>query len=736
MRILGLSCFYHDAAAALVVDGRVVAAAQEERFTRVKHDPAYPRHAIDAVLATAGLSRGEIDAVAFYEKPLIKLDRVLETTAATAPEGLRRWVDSLPRWFTERLQVESTVAQQLGREVPFFYASHHEAHAASAFFPSPFQEAATLTLDGVGEWTTNAIGHGVGNRVRLLQDIRFPHSLGLLYSAFTQFLGFRVNEGEYKVMGLAPYGQPRFVDLILAHLVDVRDDGSYALHLDAFDFLAGDSTISTRFENLFGRAARATDAPLETFHMDVARSIQAVTEQIVLAQARHAAKITQSRNLVLAGGVALNCVANGKLLRSGLFENVFVPPAAGDAGGAVGAALVAWHHVHDGPRRPVDGEDGLSGSYLGPSFTAADVDEALTSHGLTGSRLAEPDLYEAVAGLIDEGAVVGWVQGRMEFGPRALGHRSILADPRRAENQSRVNQSVKFREGFRPFAPAVLAEHVSTWFDLDRPSPYMLFVAPVAAAQRVALTEAEAAVDGLDRLKVRRSTLPAITHVDGSARVQTVDGRWSPAFRGLLEAFHRRTGVPVLLNTSFNLKDEPIVCTPADAVATFLASGMDALVVGDVLVHRPIDRPATGKLPSRTPPPREVPDAWLAQFGVGGGALLAVLAGVQVAADRPRLAMALGVVATGLAAFGAFAPRRLRRVEGVASHVGHAIGRVNAALLFGALFLAVVTPIARLRAWRHGDPLRDRRATAGEGWWRAMSHNPDDRDAYSTWYRS
>ena len=735
MRILGISCFYHDAAAALVVDGRVVAAAQEERFTRIKHDAAYPRHAIDAVLATAGLAPSDVDAVAFYEKPLLKLDRVLETTAATAPQGLRRWVDSLPRWFTERLQVESTVAQQLGREVPFLYASHHESHAASAFFPSPFEEAATLTLDGVGEWTTNAIGHGVGNRVRLLQDIRFPHSLGLLYSAFTQFLGFRVNEGEYKVMGLAPYGQPRFVDLILAHLIDVHEDGSYALHLDAFDFLAGDSTISTRFENLFGRAARMQDAPLETFHMDVARSIQAVTEQIVLAQARHAAAITGSRNLVLAGGVALNCVANGKLIRSRLFENVFVQPAAGDAGGALGAALVAWHHVHDGARVPSDG-DGLMGSYLGPAFTSDDVDRALASAQLTGRRLCTSDLNDAVAGLLDDGAVVGWMQGRMEFGPRALGHRSILADPRRAENQSRVNQSVKFREGFRPFAPAVLAEHCASWFDLDRASPYMLFVAPIADAQRIAPSEAEAAVQGLDRLKVRRSTLPAITHVDGSARIQTVDGRWSPAFRGLLEAFHRRTGVPVLLNTSFNLKDEPVVCTPADAVATFLASGMDALVLGDVLVLRPSDRPATGTLPARPATPRVVSQAWLAQFGLGGGALLALLAALQLAAARPRLGAALGVIAALLAVFGAVAPTKLARVESWASRVGRAVGRVNAAVLFGALFLLVVTPIARLRAWRHGDPLRDRRPVVGDGRWRAMSHDPNDRDAYSTWYRA
>jgi carbamoyltransferase len=730
MNILGISAFYHDSAAAIVRDGRLVAACQEERLSRVKHDPGFPRLAIDAVLAEAGLTAADVDAVAFYEKPLLKFDRVLDTVMSTAPGGLKRWVESLPRWFSEKLRVEAIVEEHLGHAPRFFYAQHHESHAASAFFLSPFHEAATLTTDGVGEWTTNAIGMGRGRRLELLQEIRFPHSLGLLYSAFTQYLGFKVNEGEYKVMGLAPYGEPRFVDLILAHLLDLSPDGSYRLHLDAFDFLTRDSTIGPKFEELFGRPARAPDAALDAFHMDVARSIQEVTERVVLAQARHVREVTGARHLCLAGGVALNSVANGKLLASGLFDDLWIQPAAGDAGGAIGAAFVAWHHALGQPRTPVQ-PDGMSGAYLGPSFTGADVQAALAATGLVGEALDEPALCEATAAVLAEGGVVGWVQGRSEFGPRSLGARSILADPRRPEMQRRVNQKIKFREGFRPFAPAVPAEHAGAWFQLDRPSPYMLLVVPVAPWHRKPLSAADAARVGLDRLWIDRSTIPAVTHVDDSARVQTVHAETNPRFAALLEAFRAKTGCPVLLNTSFNLKDEPIVQTPLDAAQTFLASGMDALVLGDTLIRRPADRPPTGKLPPRPPPPeRPRTEAQLRTFGVGGGAILGVLAAIQLWVGNAAVAASIAAVAVALAVPGWQRPELLRGVERVFAKVGRKIGHVNAMVLLGGIFLLVVTPIAWVRRRVSGDPLHDLRAPIGTGRWRPLTHHPDEPARY------
>ncbi|HMV67731.1 MAG TPA: carbamoyltransferase, partial [Myxococcota bacterium] len=659
MNILGISAFYHDSAAALVSDGRIVAAAQEERFTRIKHDPGYPRRAIDACLASAHLTPGDVDLVAFYEKPLLKLDRVMETVAAVAPAGLKRWYEAIPSWFSEKLRLEGLLAEHLGYEGRVIYAGHHESHAASAFFPSPFEEAATLTIDGVGEWTTNAIGMGRGRRLEMLREIRFPHSLGLLYSAFTQYLGFAVNEGEYKVMGLAPYGEPRFVDLIRAHLIDLAADGSYTLRLEHFDFLAGDRTINARFEDLFGRPARATDAPIDQLHMDIARSIQAVTEDVVLAQARHVRHLTGARHLCMAGGVALNSVANGKLLASGLFDDVYVQPAAGDAGGAIGAALVAWHHAL-GRERTIGVPDGMSGALLGPAFDEADVQAALAETGLTSEQLPERELLDRVAAMLADGDVVGWVQGRMEFGPRALGSRSILADPRRRDMQRRVNQMIKFREGFRPFAPAVLEEQAGAWFELDRPSPYMLNVVPVARWQREPVSAADAARAGFDRLQVARSTIPAVTHVDDSARVQTVSARTQPRLHALLTAFQARTDCPVLLNTSFNLKDEPIVASPTDAARTFLASGMDALVLGDHLVVRPPDRPATRRVPLPPVFPRTRTEAQLRTFGLGGGAILGALALLQGWWERPTAMFTLLTLAAALAAAGQVRPEALR----------------------------------------------------------------------------
>lgn len=734
MNILGISAYYHDAAAAVVRDGVIVAAAQEERFSRIKHDPGYPRRAIDAVLRTAGLAPSDVDLVAFYEKPLLKLDRVLDTCMAVAPAGMKRWNDAIPSWFLDKLRLEAHVGEHLGFQGRFVYAHHHEAHAASAFFPSPFAEAATLTTDGVGEWSTNTIGVGHGHRLELIQELRFPHSLGLLYSAFTQYLGFEVNEGEYKVMGLAPYGEPRFVDLILAHLIDVAADGSYRLHLSYFDFLANESTISARFVELFGRAARDPKAPLEAFHMDVARSIQAVTEQIVLAQARYVRQLTGMRHLCLAGGVALNSVANGKLLKAGLFDDIYIQPAAGDAGGSVGAALVAWHHVLGNPRTP-PAIDGMSGAYLGPDVSDDDAAAAIAAAGLVGERLDEDTLLQRTAGLLADGAVVGWMQGRMEFGPRSLGNRAILADPRRADMQPRVNAKIKFREGFRPFAPAVLQEHAGAWFELDRPSPYMLLVVPVARWQRKEISAADHARTGLDRLWVERSTIPAVTHVDDSARVQTVSADTNPRFHGLISAFFQRTGCPVVLNTSFNLKGEPVVAVPADAVRTFLASGMDALVVGSYLVLRPPDRAPTGIIEPPVHPPRPRTTSELRTFGLGGGAILTVLAALQAYAGAYVIAALLLAGAVGLAVPGWLAPDSLHSVEAVFSKVGKAIGRVMQPLLLGFIYLAVVTPIAMLRRATVGDPLADPRLALGDGLWRPTSNGPDDAAGYERLYR-
>ncbi len=573
MDILGLSFGYHDAAACLVRDGVVLAAAQEERFSRVKHDPSFPAEAARFCLRAGGV-RGP-DLVAFYEKPLLKLDRVLQTFHTVAPRGLSAFVRAMPGWLGEHLRVDALLDRHLGWRGPVVFFPHHEAHAASAFFPSPYEEAAGVTLDGVGEWDTTTVGRGEGAAVTPLRAVRFPHSLGLLYSAFTQFLGFRVNSGEYKVMGLAPYGEPRFRDLILSELLDLREDGSFRLHVDRFEYLAGETTVGERFARLFGCWPRAPGGPIEPVHMDLARSIQDVTEEAVLRVARHAARLTGSRNLCLAGGVALNCVANGRVLREGPFERVWVQPAASDAGGAVGAALLAWHRHLGRPRTPAR-PDAMGQALLGPDLPDDEVVEALARYGLSGRRLDPEDLHAEVARLLAEGRVVGVARGRMEFGPRALGNRSILADPRRPDMQRRVNLQVKFRESFRPFAPAVLAERAPDWFALDRESPYLLFTAPLAPARMRDRSPEEAGRTGLARLDVVRSEVPAVTHVDGSARVQTVARDDHPDFHALVRAFERATGCPVVLNTSLNLRGEPICCTAADAWRTFLRSDMDA----------------------------------------------------------------------------------------------------------------------------------------------------------------
>ncbi len=586
MNVLGVSAWYHDSAACLVQDGRITAAAQEERFTRKKHDAAFPARAIRACLAQGGLAVADLDAVAFYDKPFLKLERLLETHLAVAPRGLGAFVTAIPGWIDRKLWVPDVVEDELGFEGPVLFAEHHESHAASAFFPSPFERAAVLTLDGVGEWATAAFGAGEGARLRLLGEQRFPHSLGLLYSAFTYQAGFKVNSGEYKLMGLAPYGEPRYARAILDELLDLKDDGSFRVDMRCFDYAGGLRMTNERFDALFGGPPRRPEAPLTRREMDLARSIQDVTEEIVLRSARHVRRETGLPDLCLAGGVALNCVANGKLQRAGVFDRLWIQPAAGDAGGAVGAALVVSHHHLGQPATPKGGRDLMRGAALGPAFDDAAVEAFLAERRLPHRRLEGDALLEEVVGRLEAGQVIGWFEGRAEFGPRALGHRSILGDPRAPDMQRRMNQAIKFRESFRPFAPAVPAGRAAAWFELEGESPYMLLTAEVKRERQRRMSDDEAARFGIDKLDVVRSEIPAVTHVDYSARVQTVHPDDHPRFHALLERFGARTGCPVLVNTSFNVRGEPIVGSPLDAWRCFMRTRMDALVLGSFLLTR------------------------------------------------------------------------------------------------------------------------------------------------------
>jgi carbamoyltransferase len=598
MRVLGISAFYHDSAVCLIADGEVVAAAQEERFTRKKHDARFPQNALRYCLEAGNLQPDDVDFVAFYEKPFLKFERLLETYASHAPRGFNSFLMALPLWLKEKLFQRSLLTKELGRSgmsgagERLLFAEHHLSHAASAFFPSPFEEAAVLTMDGVGEWATTSTGRGRGSELVLDKEIHFPHSLGLLYSAFTYYLGFRVNSGEYKVMGLAPYGNPVYVDVILRHLIDVKEDGSFQLDMAYFDYCTGLRMTNERFDALFGGPPRQPEQPLTQRHMDIAASIQRVTEMIVIALTRDLAKTTGSRNLCLAGGVALNCVANGAVMRDGKFDNIWVQPAAGDAGGALGAALCAYH-LHGGrQRRLPSGGDGMQGAYLGPSFSQTEIESALQAAGARYSVLSSEDIIRVTARVLAEGHAVGWFSGRMEFGPRALGNRSILGDPRSPTMQSILNLKIKFRESFRPFAPAVLREDLSEWFDMDVDSPYMLLVGDVLDARRRGLSAGEKQLQGLERLKVAYSEVPAITHVDFSARVQTVHRDTNPRFHDLISAFKALTGCAVLINTSFNVRGEPIVCSPTDAFRCFMGTDLDELVVGNCFLEKAAQDPA------------------------------------------------------------------------------------------------------------------------------------------------
>lgn len=594
MKILGISAYYHDAAACIVIDGEIISAAQEERFTRNKHDSSFPVNAINYCLSEAKITSKDINYVVFYDKPFLKFERLLETYLAFAPRGFKSFATTLPIWLKDKLFQRSVIVKALedlwGRggnwEDKLLFSEHHLSHASSAFFPSPFERAAVLTMDGVGEWTTTSLAVGKGHELTVFKEIHFPHSVGLLYSAITFYAGFKVNSGEYKVMGLAPYGEPKYAKLIKDHLIDIKEDGSFALDMSYFNYCTGLTMTNEKFDTLFGGAPRKQESILTQREMDLAASIQVVVEEVVLKLARNVAKITGEKNLCLAGGVALNCVANGKLLKEKIFDRLWIQPAAGDAGGALGAALGAHHIMLNRPRKVSKGMDAMKGSYLGPEFSQQEINDQLRRCGAIFEMLTEDEVVEKTAQALAGGKAAGWMNGRMEFGPRALGARSILADPRSPIMQKLLNLKVKYRESFRPFAPSVLREDVSQWFELDADSPYMLFVADVVKNKRREMTEEEQALFGIDKLNVPRSEVPAVSHVDYSARVQTVHEETNPRYHALIKRFKELTGCPVIVNTSFNVRGEPIVCTPEDAFRCFMGTGLDVLVVGNAVLQK------------------------------------------------------------------------------------------------------------------------------------------------------
>jgi carbamoyltransferase len=586
MNILGISAFYHDSAACLVRDGVIVAAAQEERFTRVKHDWGFPHRAAEYCLREGGISVADLDIVVFYDKPFLKFERILETHLAYAPFGLRAFIKAMPVWIKEKIWVKQVVQDELGFQGKVLFPEHHESHAASAFYPSPFQSAAFLTTDGVGEWTTTSYGVGKDHQLSIQADISFPHSLGLLYSAFTYYTGFKVNSGEYKLMGLAPYGEPKYKDLILKHLIEVREDGSFRMDMNYFSYCAGLTMTNSKFDKLFGGPRRSPETPISQREMDLARSVQEALEEIMLKIIRHIHKVTGEDYLCLAGGVALNCVANGRLLREGPFKDIWIQPASSDAGGALGAALYAWHHYLGNPRKTDGVHDTQRGSLLGPEFRDEEIGAYLNEAKIPHRKLTRQELVTETADLIAGEKVVAWFQGRMEFGPRALGARSILGDARSPKLQETMNLKIKFRESFRPFAPIVKRDRVSDYFELDRPSPYMMLVAPVKASRRRQMTAEESALFGIQKLNVVRSDIPAVTHVDYSARIQTVDQDTNPLLHDILCDLEKRYDSPVIINTSFNVRGEPIVCTPQDAYRCFMRTHMDTLIVGSYRIDK------------------------------------------------------------------------------------------------------------------------------------------------------
>ena len=590
MNILGISAFYHDSAACLVRDGEIISAAQEERFTRKKHDASFPKKAVEFCLKQGGIRTSDLDYVGFYDKPFVKFERILETYLGIAPKGLRQYLSAMPVWLKDKLWTRANIRKDLDYKGPVLFAEHHESHASSAFFPSPFQEAAILTMDGVGEWATSSIAQGKDNKIELLREMHFPHSLGLLYSAFTYYLGFKVNSGEYKVMGLAPYGQPKYADLILDRLIDLKQDGSFRMDMEYFDYLGGMTMTNDKFASVFGHPPRKSETQLTQKEMDIAASLQKVTEEIMIKMARHIRELTGMKNLCLAGGVALNCVGNGKILKEKIFDRVWVQPAAGDAGGALGVALSIWHQML-GNERLANGKDSMRGAFLGPKFEEDEIRQFLDGQGIPYKYYDDPQLAPAVVEDLQAGKIVGLFQGPMEFGPRALGGRSIIGDPRNSKMQSTMNLKIKYRESFRPFAPAVLAEKVQEWFEIDTESPYMLMVAGVREDKRIPMTEEQKKLFGIDLLNIPRSQIPAITHVDYSARIQTVHAETNPRFYELIREFEKATQCAVLINTSFNVRGEPIVCTPEQAYRCFMRTEMDTLVLENFVLDKKEQKP-------------------------------------------------------------------------------------------------------------------------------------------------
>jgi carbamoyltransferase len=709
MDILGISAFYHDSAAALIRDGSLIAAAQEERFTRIKHDYRFPNHAINYCLQEGKISPSDLGYVAFYDKPFLKFERILESYLNYAPRGIHSFIKAMPLWIKQKIWMKNLIREALpGFDNKILFPEHHRSHAASAFFPSPFHSAAIVTTDGVGEWTTTSVGFGTGNSVTLLEELQFPHSLGMLYSAFTYYTGFRVNSGEYKVMGLAPYGEPKYVQTILDNLIDIKEDGSFQLNLDYFDFPVGLTMTNRNFNRLFGGPPRKPESKLSQKEMDLARSVQEVTELILERMSRHAKIKTGADYLVLAGGVALNCVANGRLLRNELYDDIWVQPAAGDAGGALGAALTVWYEYLENPRAVEDGHDSQQGSYLGPKFSNSEIREFLDKHHIPFYQLSDEEIIKRTAALLSEGKVVGWFQGRMEFGPRALGARSILGDPRFPGMQKKMNLKIKFRESFRPFAPSVLAEAMSEYFRFDRSSPYMLFVAEVAEKKRRAVSRGEQQLSGIDKLNVVRSDIPAVTHVDYSARLQTVDGKTNKRYYDLLKEFASQTGCPVLINTSFNVRGEPIVCTPLDAYKCFMRTEMDYLVLGNYLLYKAeqpgsvpvifskgeslpgkfVEKESAGMDKSKFKDRRE----WR-KFGIGLSIILVILGTIQWITGRSfflPVYLTAGIVLASVLLF----PVILKPLFILFSYIGFALGWVMTRVILSAFFFFVLTPIS------------------------------------------
>ena len=694
MNVLGISAFYHDSAAALVRDGKIVATVQEERFSRVKHDPRFPGSAIRYCMEEGGVDSGSLDLVAFHEKPFVHFERLLETYLAYAPRGLRQFLHAVPMWLREKLWIKDIIRRETGFTGRIIFPSHHQSHAAAAFFPSPFQAAAILTLDGVGEWATAGYGAGEGNRIELTGELRFPHSLGLLYSAFTAFTGFPVNSGEYKMMGLAPYGEPVYRDLILSELMDLREDGSFRLNMEYFDYCSGLTMTSPRFHALLEVSPRVPESDIRRIDMDLARSVQEVTEEVISRMARFVRRETGLERLVMSGGVALNSVANGKLMGKEIFKDIWVQPAAGDAGSALGAALYGWHQYLEKERSP-DGRNGLMmGAFLGPEYSGEEIETALIRMGARYRRYSKPGLLENVSRRLSKGGVVGWFQGRMEFGPRALGGRSILADARRQDMQRRINREIKFREGFRPFAPSVLRSSAPEFFGMSTESPYMLMVFPVRRERLRQLDEREASLKGMEKMNAVRSDIPAVTHVDNTARVQTVEEGRNPFFTRLIETFKEITGCPLLLNTSFNVRGEPIVCTPEDAYRCFMSTGMDAMVIGPFLLDRADQAAMHGAVGPTASSCSRTGRKRLRIFGITTGFGLVTMSIVIRWRFSPHYWWTLIIVGAPLVGAGLFIPETLSPVHRYWSRVSSTVGRWVFSLSLGLGYYGVLFPTA------------------------------------------